>query len=596
MPWMKSCFPSLQIGCLAAYARQKGHDIKARHFHLKMATLLGLDTYDEISNLEYYINELVFASLLFAEKKKSIARYLRPYIRNVTPCLRRVLRVIDLIYRDVDWKDYRLVGFTITPSQLFASLLFAQWIKRDSPQIKILFGGPGVVGQLGVSVLNCFPQVDWCIDGEGEEAFDQLLKCLSKGIANVENFVPGLIYRRNNIARINPRHQLSSLKGLPDPDYDDYFELINATPYLKRKRLEINLPMEASRGCPYKCTFCGEKYLFTGYRARPCYEVVTQIARISKRYDCKHIVFVDSIILPSQAERLFPGIEKLHSDYYIFCQIRPGLTKKQLESMRRAGVGGVQIGIEALSTNLLRKMNKGTRFIDNLQIMKFCEEIGIIHAAQLIVGFPSETQRDVDESVKNIDYAAAFQPMTISQFLLLYGSPICTRPKSYGLFNVRNILSYTGLLHGPIAKSISFVQKRYDSQRTRRDYTIFVRRLHQWRHDYDRAKKENRHVLSYHDDGIRLCISDRRCGESMIYLDGEARALYLYCESIRNVDEIRKRFPDWSREGMLTTLNKLVKLKVMFREDGDYLSLAIRNNNELAHLLNGHFFSKRSHI
>jgi len=68
--------------------------------------------------------------------------------------------------------------------------------------------------------------------------------------------------------------------------------------------------------------------------------------------------------------------------------------------------------------------------------------------------------------------------------------------------------------------------------------------------------------------------------EAMIYisLEGYARELYLFCDSIRSFDEIKKHFPKWDEKEIKKVLNKLVKLKVMFREDDDYLSLAIRAN------------------
>jgi hypothetical protein len=49
----------------------------------------------------------------------------------------------------------------------------------------------------------------------------------------------------------------------------------------------------------------------------------------------------------------------------------------------------VQIGIEALSSRLLKKLHKGTRAIQNLEIMKNCEMLGIRNISNLILQFRS---------------------------------------------------------------------------------------------------------------------------------------------------------------------------------------------------------------
>ena len=45
--------------------------------------------------------------------------------------------------------------------------------------------------------------------------------------------------------------------------------------------------------------------------------------------------------------------------------------------MRSAGMTEVQVGIESLSSKLLKKMSKGTTAIQNLEIMKNCEALGL---------------------------------------------------------------------------------------------------------------------------------------------------------------------------------------------------------------------------
>ena len=58
----------------------------------------------------------------------------------------------------------------------------------------------------------------------------------------------------------------------------------------------------------------------------------------------------------------------------------------------------MQIGIEALSSRLLKKLHKGTSAIQNLEIMKNCEALEIRSVSNLILQFPASDEQDVAET------------------------------------------------------------------------------------------------------------------------------------------------------------------------------------------------------
>src|SRR5215213_7944374 len=63
--------------------------------------------------------------------------------------------------------------------------------------------------------------------------------------------------------------------------------------------------VEASRGCPYNCTFCAKENFRNAYRKRPPAVVLDEIARLQKQ-DVEYIYFIDEIFLPNEA--LFRGL------------------------------------------------------------------------------------------------------------------------------------------------------------------------------------------------------------------------------------------------------------------------------------------------
>ncbi len=581
LPWTDLHWPCTQIGTLAAYAKKRGFCVDALHSHLEAAAYLGIEVYDDIAyKAASFAGEALCASILFPQNRRKILKYINRDISGAEMVIPRLFRALKRIYQSIDWSKYTLVGFTINSQQLFASLIFAQWIKRDHPSIRIVFGGKCVEGELGSSVIELFPQVDWSIDGDGEKPFVSLLSALRKGERGFERHTPSLIYRSDKGIVRNPRNQLTNLKGMPDPDYDHFFKILNVHPLLKNLAITPCVPVEASRGCPYRCAFCNDSYS-RDYRVRPASEIASSIDRLCRRYRVNTFNIVAAMLDPSYCDKLSSHIISHRRFYKVMSTIRANMPKEHLSLMKRAGILYHTIGLEAFDSSLLKKMNKGIRCIDNLKILKNCEELGIMIVGNLLIGFPTESQKDIDKSVEVMDYASSYMPPArVSTFHLQSGSLIYHRPDRYGICRIDKARKLTSLLPKNIASKIKLWDMGYTAKRKPNDYRNFNRRLKRWRKDYNNAKAEDRSLLRYSDCKEFLKIEDSRQSLSIITLEGWMRELYLFCDDIKNFDEIKKRFPDVSERELKRTLNKLFKLKVMFKEGDDWLSLAIHASPE----------------
>lgn len=60
---------------------------------------------------------------------------------------------------------------------------------------------------------------------------------------------------------------------------------------------------------------------------------------------------------------MFDQLSGLKKDLNFFCELRATTQKRVLEKMGIAGVSNIQIGIESLSSRLLKKLNKETTAI-----------------------------------------------------------------------------------------------------------------------------------------------------------------------------------------------------------------------------------------
>ena len=103
--------------------------------------------------------------------------------------------------------------------------------------------------------------------------------------------------------------------------------------------------VEASRGCPYHCTFCAKENFRDKYRRRPANVVLQEIDAL-QRQGVEYIYFIDEIFLP-HAE-LLRGL--LGRGLKFGVQTRIDLWKPQaLELLGRAGCVSAECGVESLT-------------------------------------------------------------------------------------------------------------------------------------------------------------------------------------------------------------------------------------------------------
>jgi hypothetical protein len=78
---------------------------------------------------------------------------------------------LDRMAGQVDWSRYDVIGFSLTISQLGASIAFARRLKLKHPGLFIVFGGSQCAGVMGRAILRACAYVDCAVHIEGESVF-----------------------------------------------------------------------------------------------------------------------------------------------------------------------------------------------------------------------------------------------------------------------------------------------------------------------------------------------------------------------------------------------------------------------------------------
>ncbi len=600
-PWPLYNRPSVQLGTLKAYLRTRipGLRVDALHMYLEVAREIGYPVYQALSE-RMWLAETVYAALLFPDRTPRIERLFvkkargKPALKDLAfeKLVSGVARASDAFMDRIRWEDFSLAGFSVCMCQMTAALYLIRRIKKRFPELTMLVGGSTFSGLVSRQLAATFPEIDYWVNGEGELPLTMLVRGLidAPDASRVE-WVKGAVPRERAVSGVHHSFfQQQRIDDLPQPDYSDYFMCLKK--FEPRDRFFATLPVELSRGCGWRqrcetgsgfgCAFCNLNLQWEGYRAKQATRAISEIDALSSRYEVLDVALTDNLIPAGRAGDVFEGLIKKDKDFRIFCEIRPNTPRPMLERMKKAGVHEVQIGIEALCTSLLKKMNKGVTAIQNLETMKQCEAMGIMSVSNLILCFPGSDADEVAETMRALDFATVYRPLHGVDFWLGRGSLIAENPSAYGIKAVFNHPYYAHLFPGRVARKARFMVQSYrgDSAVQKRRWQPVRKRLQTWKKTYQRLKAQSGGlpILSYRDGGKFMIIRQQRFEKAAIThrLTGDSKSIYLFCDSHRSVNAVLKRFNHLPESKIASFLDMMVDKRLMFKEKNRLLSLAIR--------------------
>jgi len=128
-----------------------------------------------------------------------------------------------------------------------------------------------------------------------------------------------------------------------------------------------------------------------------------------------------------------------------FLETKSNMRFEQLRALRRGGVRTIQPGIESFSNQLLQLMRKGCTGLQNIQLLRWCEELGITVFWNLLYGFPGESPIEYARMAELVPLLAHLQKtgycgrIHVDRF-----SPLFTNPK-LGVTEPRPAAAYSYL-------------------------------------------------------------------------------------------------------------------------------------------------------
>lgn len=278
------------------------------------------------------------------------------------------------------------------------------FIKKISPGIKIILGGPGCLEQFTGPAFFAQDLIDknladYHVRGDGEYALYELLTGNSA--------YPGI-----NDANWK---QLSNdeLLSLPMPDYSGYDFSIYKKPMLG---------LQGSRGCVRKCTFCDYIANWTMFRWRTADNIFDEMLMQYEKYGIRTFKFQDTLtngnlkefnnLIEKLADYNSKNPEKSFrwGGYYIFRE-KTSRDDHCWKILKQSGVDVLIVGIENLNEDI--RYDIGKKFSNSS--IDYHLGKALEHDVQLqllfIVGYVSETQRHIDFAKQWLHDHVIYQPI-----------------------------------------------------------------------------------------------------------------------------------------------------------------------------------------
>ncbi len=310
-----------------------------------------------------------FSRKLYKSRARALVPLTLPYLAALVPEGHEI-RLTDEQIENIDFSEsFDCVLITSTILTSFRAYEIAHRYRERG--VPVIIGGPHCTFYAD----EVQKHADSVAQGEGEDVIPRLIRDLESG----------------RLKRRYRAESLHDLKGLPFPRYD----LLNPAIFAHFPTYSV----QTTRGCPYRCEFCAERFhLGERYRMRPVEEVIEEI----KQTRCKQIFFADSTLAGNRSrtmelmERLIP----LKIRWSTLWNTHRCLDREFMELAKRSGLLHVNMGVESINKHTLADMNKKTTPADRLaEVSRILRKLGISFSFNLIFGWDTDHLEDFDATL-----------------------------------------------------------------------------------------------------------------------------------------------------------------------------------------------------
>jgi radical SAM superfamily enzyme YgiQ (UPF0313 family) len=328
--------------------------------------------------------------------------------------------------------ESRIIGVScIFTHEWPAVLRLVELVKRRFPNVPVVVGGEHCTSMPEFCLMTS--KADVVVLGEGEETIVELVAALDAG--RKLDAVDGIAWREGASVRVNKRRaRRVDVDAIPLPSWDHF----DVAGYHQRRFVggmysdRITVPILATRGCPYQCTYCSSPNMWTPrWIPRQPKRVVDEIESYVKRYDAGNFPFQDLTAIIQKEWIVEFCQEILRRGLDINWQLSSGTRSEAIDDevadlLRRSGMINMayapESGSETTRRYIKKKMQTERLFGSIASAVKAELNVSVF----LVIGFPHDRPEHLAENLPFIDRlaAAGVTDMSVGYYMALPGTEL----------------------------------------------------------------------------------------------------------------------------------------------------------------------------
>ncbi len=306
--------------------------------------------------------------------------------------------------------DALCIGITVlTGAPISDALRISRAVKRARADLPVVWGGwhPSMFAR------ECLlePSVDVTVQGQGEETFAEILQRLREG-RSLRDCAGCTVRLEDGSIQQNPARPLATVEKFRAHDYslipvERYFEL-------KGKR---QLDYISSQGCNFRCAFCSDPFVYgrkwVGLEPQ---RMALRLQELWDRYHFDDINFQDETFFTRRervetlAERIIDLDLKITWAATMRADQGIRLPEHVWAKCKQSGLRRLLVGVESGSNEMLRRIRKDIKIEQVFATAERMVRHGIAGHFPFIVGFPDETDSQVQASLDVAKRLRAMSP------------------------------------------------------------------------------------------------------------------------------------------------------------------------------------------
>jgi anaerobic magnesium-protoporphyrin IX monomethyl ester cyclase len=297
----------------------------------------------------------------------------------------------------------------------FSAMFSGEWpVMRDLirlarerfPDALIVAGGEHITALTEFSLRDC-PAIDVAVRGEGELTFYELLEAYRTTGDFSQVGGTAFLDADDRFVQVDSVQRLRNIDTMPWPIWPDgYLEKLWRAGKSYGVQTARDMPIMASRGCPYQCTFCSSPAMWTTrYVLRDIDDLIAEIKSYIKRFDITALQFYDLTAITKKRWTVEFCNRLLAEGIDIKWSLPSGTRSEALDAetlafLKKTNCNYLVYAPESGSPDTLKTIKKRVELPRLTESVLEAKRQGIVVRTNLIIGFPHETRRHVAETIR----------------------------------------------------------------------------------------------------------------------------------------------------------------------------------------------------